>query len=142
MEQRASNWEYLFNPATGSVQARGSDGSFPPGPAFETSQFEPGGQLGFEEGNAEQYTWYVPQDVAAEASLMGGDAAAVAKLKTFFTQLNATRYAPYDWSGNEPGEWAPWLFDYLGAPAQTQRVGARHRRHRVCRRAGRRARQR
>ena len=122
MEQRASSWEYLFNPATGSVQARGSDGSFPPGPAFETSQFEPGGQLGFEEGNAEQYTWYVPQDVAAEASLMGGDAAAVAKLETFFTQLNATRYAPYDWSGNEPGEWAPWLFDYLGAPAQTQRV--------------------
>jgi len=53
---------------------------------------------------------------------MGGDAAAVAKLETFFTQLNATRYAPYDWSGNEPGEWAPWLFDYLGAPAQTQRV--------------------
>ena len=46
MEQRASNWEYLFNPATGYVQARGSDGSFPPGPAFETSQFEPGGQRG------------------------------------------------------------------------------------------------
>ena len=30
-EQRASNWEYEFNPATGYVQARGTDGSFPPG---------------------------------------------------------------------------------------------------------------
>ena len=53
---------------------------------------------------------------------MGGDQAAAAKLAAYFTQLNATRDAPYDWSGNEPGEWAPWAFDYFGAPAQTQRV--------------------
>jgi predicted alpha-1,2-mannosidase len=120
MMGRAANWEYLFNPATGFMGARGSDGSFPPGPAFQTSQFEPGGQLGFEEGNAVQYTWYVPQDLAALASLMGGDAEAASKLMTFFTSLNATRYAPYDWSGNEPGEWAPWMFDYFGAPERTQ----------------------
>ena len=31
MMRRASNWEYLFNPATGYIQARGNDGSFPPG---------------------------------------------------------------------------------------------------------------
>ena len=120
MMERASNWEYLFNPATGFMGARGSDGSFPPGPAFQTSQFEPGGQLGFEEGNAVQYTWYVPQDLAALASLMGGDAAATDKLLVFFTSLNASRFAPYDWSGNEPGEWAPWLFDYFGVPERTQ----------------------
>ena len=65
MMQRASNWEYLFNPATGYVQARGNDGSFPPGFAFEASQLEPGGQTGFEEGNAVQYTWSVPQNLAA-----------------------------------------------------------------------------
>ena len=46
---------------------------------------EPGGELGFEEGNAIQYTWSVPQDLSALASLMGGDAAGVAKLNTFFT---------------------------------------------------------
>ncbi len=120
MMKRAANWEYLFNPATGFMGARGSDGSFPPGPAFQTSQFEPGGQLGFEEGNAVQYTWYVPQDLSALASLMGGDAAATDKLLNFFTSLNASRFAPYDWSGNEPGEWAPWLFDYFGAPERTQ----------------------
>jgi putative alpha-1,2-mannosidase len=122
MSARAANWEYLFDPATGYLGARGPDGSFPPGPAFQASQLEPGGQTGFEEGNAVQYTWAVPEDLAAEASLMGGDAAATAKLETFFTQLNATRDTPYDWSGNEPGEWAPWLFDYFGAPDQTQRV--------------------
>ena len=62
----------------------------------------------------------MPQDLAALASLLGGDATAVSKLTTFFTSLNATRYAPYDWSGNEPGEWAPWMFDYFGAPERTQ----------------------
>ena len=44
------------------------------------------------------------------------------KLETFFSSLNATRDAPYDWSGNEPSEWAPWEFDYFGAPEQTQRA--------------------
>ena len=53
---------------------------------------------------------------------MGGDATARSKLGAFFTSLNATRDQPYDWSGNEPGEWAPWEFDWFGAPAETQRV--------------------
>jgi predicted alpha-1,2-mannosidase len=122
MRRRAANWEYEFDPATGYIQARGPDGSFPSGQAFEPSQLEPGGQTGFEEGNAVQYTWSVPQDLAGLAALMGGDQAAAAKLATFFTQLNASRTVPYDWSGNEPSEWAPWEFDYFGAPSQTQRV--------------------
>jgi len=120
MMQRSSSWEYLFNPATGYIQARGSDATFPPGQAFEASQLEPGGQTGFEEGNAVQYTWSVPQDLAGLASLMGGDAAAASRLQTFMSSLNATRNAPYEWSGNEPGEWAPWEFDYFGAPDETQ----------------------
>jgi predicted alpha-1,2-mannosidase len=122
MMRRTANWEYEFNPGTGSVQARGSDGSFPPGAAFDPAQFEPGGQTGFEEGNAAQYTWSVPQDLGALAALMGGDAGATSKLDGFFTSLNATRYGPNDWSGNEPSEWAPWEFDWFGAPEQTQRV--------------------
>ena len=121
MNQRAASWEYLFNPATGYVQARGADGSFPAGTAFEASQLEPGGQLGFEEGNAVQYTWSVPQDLSALASLMGGDAAATTKLEAFMSALNATRNSPEEWSGNEPDEWAPWEFDSFGAPDQTQR---------------------
>ncbi len=120
MMQRAHNWEYLFNPATGYIQARNSDGSFPPGPAFQSDLFEPGGEEGFEEGNAIQYTWAVPQDLAALENLMGGPAVASAKLETFFDQLNAGRFEPYDWSGNEPSLWSPWEFDYFGAPWQTE----------------------
>jgi predicted alpha-1,2-mannosidase len=122
MARRSASWEYLFNVSTGYVGARGDDGSFPPGPAFDPAQLEPGGQTGFEEGNAVQYTWSVPQNLAGLASLMGGDAEASAKLRTFVTALNATRDAPYDWSGNEPDEWAPWEFDWFGSPADTQRT--------------------
>lgn len=122
MMQRAHNWEYLFDPATGYIGARNSDGSFPPGPAFQSDLFEPGGELGFEEGNAIQYTWSVPQDLAALGDLMGGPAVAVAKLDTFFQQLNAGRFEPYDWAGNEPNLWSPWEYDYFGAPSETQGV--------------------
>ena len=122
MMQRAHSWEYLFNPATGYLGARSKDGSFPPGPAFQADQLEPGGQLGFEEGNAVQYSWSVPQDLAALSTLMGGDAATVAKLDTFFTSLNGTRNLPFDWAGNEPSLWTPWEYDYVGAPWRAQQV--------------------
>jgi hypothetical protein len=122
MMERAHNWQYLFNPVAGSIQGRNDDGSFPPGPAFQTSLFEPGGEVGFEEGNAAQYTWSVPQDLSALSSLMGGNARTVSALDLFFTQLNAGRYLPYDWSGNEPSLWTPWEYDYFGAPSSTQAV--------------------
>ena len=122
MMRRAHNWEYLFNPATRSIQARGPDGSFPPGPALNPSLFEAGGQQGFEEGNPVQYTWSVPQDLFALGNLMGGRASAVARLNTYFTHLNAARFAPFDWAGNEPDLGAPWAYDYFGAPWRTQQV--------------------
>jgi predicted alpha-1,2-mannosidase len=122
MMQRAQNWEYLFNPATGYIEARNADGSFPVGPAFQTSLLEAGGEVGFEEGNAIQYTWSVPQDLATLGSLMGGDTKAVAKLNAFFGRLNAGRDYPYDWAGNEPSLWTPWEYDYFGAPSRTQEV--------------------
>lgn len=121
---RGQNWQNLFDPATGYLAARQADGSFPPGPAFQPAspadQAQGVAQQGFEEGNAIQYTWAVPQNLAGLIGLMGGDQEAVAKLDTFFTQLNATRFAPYDWAGNEPGEWIPFEYDYAGQPWATQ----------------------
>ena len=46
----------------------------------------------------------------------------VAKLNTFFTQLNAGRKQPYDWAGDEPSLGIPWEYDYAGAPWRTQGV--------------------
>lgn len=122
MIQRSHNWQYLVNPTAGYIEGRNADGSFPEGPAFQSALFEPGGELGFEEGNAIQYTWSVPQDLYALGNLIGGSAKVVQKLDTFFTQLNAGRFKPYDWAGNEPSLWSPWEYDYFGEPWQTQEV--------------------
>lgn len=122
MMQRAHNWEYLVNPETGYIEGRNTDGTFPEGQAFQSDLFEPGGEQGFEEGNAIQYTWTVPQDLYALGNLIGGDASAVSKLDTFFTELNAGRYKPYDWAGNEPNLWTPWEYDFFGAPWKAQSV--------------------
>jgi predicted alpha-1,2-mannosidase len=123
---RAQNWENLFDPATGYLAARTADGSFPPGPAFQpassAAQAQGIAQEGFEEGNAVQYTWAVPQNLAGLFGLMGGDGVAVTKLNTFFTQINATRYAPYDWAGNEPSMSVPYDYDYAGEPWATESV--------------------
>ena len=114
----SQNWANLFNTSTGYIQPRDAQGAFPPGdPLAMNGGF---GQSGFQEGNAAQYTWMVPQNLAGLISGMGGDAAARARLDTFFTQLNAGPNAPNEWAGNEPNLDTPWAYDSAGAPWQTQ----------------------
>ncbi len=126
MLERAQDWESLFNPVTGFIEGRLSDDSFPPGPAFQPTPpllLALGqNQFGFQEGNALQYTWSVPQDLGALFALMGGQQAATQRLDQFLDETNAGPYLPYDWSGNEPDLWVPWEFDYSGAPWRTQQA--------------------
>jgi predicted alpha-1,2-mannosidase len=117
---RAQNWKNLINPATGWLSARRADGSFPTGPPFQPSPLEAIGQDGWEEGNSIQYTWSVPQNVRGLFDALGGNAAVVGKLDTFFTHLNTDRKEPYDWAGNEPSFGIPWEYDYAAAPWRTQ----------------------
>src|ERR1019366_929129 len=109
-------------PATGYLGGRRVDGTFPPGPAFQRSSLPGIGQVGFEEGNAIQYTWSVPQNLRGLFDALGGNAAVAAKLNTLFTHLNAGRKQPYDWAGDEPSLGTPWEYDYAGAPSRTQDV--------------------
>ena len=48
-------------------------GPFPPGPAFQRSPLPGIGQDGFEEGNAIQYTWSVPQNLRGLFDGLGGN---------------------------------------------------------------------
>src|SRR5256886_71066 len=69
---RSQNWANLFDTATGYVRPRDGDGAFPPGaPVPVGNGF---GQSGFQEGNAAQYTWMVPQNLRALADGIGGGA--------------------------------------------------------------------
>jgi predicted alpha-1,2-mannosidase len=119
--QRGQNWEQLLNPNNGYLQPRDGSGNFPNGNPL-TVGFGSFGQSGFQEGNAAQYNWAVPQNVTALVNLMGGQTQALSRLDTFFTELNAGPNEPYYWAGNEPDLQAPYLYDYLGAPYRTQQL--------------------
>ncbi len=119
---RAENWRHLVNPATHWLAARDASGRFPAGPAFQPSPLPGIGQDGWEEGNSIQYSWSVPQDLGGLIDAMGGNAVVVARLDRFFTRLNTSRKAPYDWAGNEPALGIPWVYDDAGAPWRTQDV--------------------
>jgi predicted alpha-1,2-mannosidase len=119
-QDRAQYWQNLFNPTTHSISPRNALGFFPQGPAV----FPPGkgcfSQVGFDEGNAEQYVWYVPQNVAGLVTALGGRDAVSARLDKFTSQLNVGPVEPYLWAGNEPNFSVPWLYNYIGQPWKTQ----------------------
>ncbi len=82
------------------------------------------------EGNAWQYSWYVPQDVAGLISAFGGDARFTAKLDQIFdAKVDPARFEDVEditgligWyaHGNEPGHLIAYLCDYAGRPWKTQ----------------------
>jgi predicted alpha-1,2-mannosidase len=118
--KRSQNWSNVFDTANGYVEPRDADGAFPSGPPVQTgSGF---GQNGFQEGNAAQYTWMVPQNLQGLVQGMGGEQAAAARLDTYFTQLNAGPNAPFQWQGNEIALDTPWAYNSIGQPWKTQEV--------------------
>ncbi|MCV7198463.1 GH92 family glycosyl hydrolase [Mycobacterium angelicum] len=120
-QNRAQYWQNLFNPSTGYISPRSLTGFFRNGPGFTKSPFG-FGQDGYDEGNAEQYVWWVPHNVAGLVTALGGRAAAAERLDRFTKKLNVGPNEPYLWAGNEPGFGVPWLYNYLGQPWKTQRT--------------------
>ena len=118
-QNRAQYWQNLFNPTTRYISPRSAAGFFRDGPGFveSASGF---GQDGFDEGNAEQYVWWVPQNVAGLVTALGGRQAVAGRLDRFTKKLNEGPNEPYLWAGNEPGFGVPWLYNYIGQPWKTQ----------------------
>jgi predicted alpha-1,2-mannosidase len=125
-EKRARNWRNSFDAKTGFVRARKTDGSFRT--PFDPTAINYGSD--YTEGNAWQYSWFVPQDQAALTTELGGDAATIAKLDAMFDYDNSK----LDYShtediagligqyihGNEPSHHVAYLYSYAGAPWRTQ----------------------
>ncbi|HEY8978159.1 MAG TPA: GH92 family glycosyl hydrolase [Streptomyces sp.] len=106
---RASgSWRNLVNPATGTLQPRAADGTWPPYDPAQTAEYV--------EGNGAQYAWLVPHDLPGLFATMGGTDAATARLDTFFTELNAGPHRPYAYLGNEPSFGTPWAYAYAARP--------------------------
>ncbi|MGJ6966794.1 lectin [Streptosporangium sp. G11] len=112
--RRAQNWRSLFNSGSKYLQPRNADTTFP---AFNPVQHNE-----YVEGNAAQYTWMVPYNHRGLFDAMGGNAAVLSRLDTFFTELNAGPDKPYAYLGNEPTLNTPWAYAYAGAPHKTQDI--------------------
>jgi predicted alpha-1,2-mannosidase len=111
---RAQNWQNIFNPATGYMQARLESGQWVPG-------FTPGTSTGFEEGTSSQYTPMVPFNLKALITAKGGDAAYVSFLDSLLSSLSNP--GPTNANLNdEPSIEIPWEYDYAGAPYKTQEI--------------------
>lgn len=119
---RAQNWQNIFDGRTGYPRPKDSSGAFPSGPGFVRPPPGQVGQDGFDEGNAAQYNYLVPQNMAGLITAAGGRAAINRRADDFFQQLNAGPNAPNQWSGNEIDFAAPWVYDYSGQPWKTQDV--------------------
>lgn len=112
---RAARWKNLFDPSTGYIRPRHRDGGW-------KTPFRPTNQRGYIEGNAAQYTFFVPHDPDGLAAALGGRARTIARLDDLFLQLNAGMRYPHFYIGNEPQFGTPYLYARLGAPAKTQAV--------------------
>lgn len=111
---RAQDWQNTFNPATGYVQAKQSNGQWVPG-------FTPSTGTGMVEGTASQYTPMVPFNLKALIAAKGGNQAYGKFLDSLFTSLAHPSGTNADLS-NEPSIEIPWEYDYIGQPWRTQKV--------------------
>ena len=109
---RAQDWENVFNPQTGYMQGKNSDGQFAAG-------FTPGTSNGFVEGTSAQYTPMVPFDLQQLIAARGGDAAYASYLDSLLDNITDPGGTNANLS-NEPSLEIPWEYDYLGQPWKTQ----------------------
>ncbi len=130
--KRAFNYKNVFNKDLGYVWMKNSDGSW-------RENFSPYGYSvflgpGFVEGNAWQYTWFVPHDQKGLLNLLGQETY-IKRLEEGFERSLPHRFnsehldenglvgvgiLPIN-HGNQPNMQAAYLFNYAGAPWLTQR---------------------
>jgi len=121
--KRAQYWKNNFNPQNGFMQPRINGAWKTP---FDANEVD---QKFYVEGNAWQYSFFVPQDVEGLATSMGGVDNFGAKLDEMFTttaKLTGTdlpditgligMYA----HGNEPSHHLAYLFNFTNTPDKTQ----------------------
>jgi len=124
--RQANAYKMLFDPETRYIRPRNPDGSF-------IENFNPMQPWrGFQEGNAFQYTWYVPHDPAGIIDLVGVDLFNE-RLEMMFVEARKSVFGGgeeidsfsgleklYN-HGNQPCLHNAWLFNYSGKPWLTQK---------------------
>lgn len=124
--KRARNWRNVFDPKTGFVRAKKSNGEFRT--PFNPVQSNFGSD--YTEGSAWQYSWYMPHDNAGLVKMLGGDAGLINKIdQVFDAKVDENVYAHMEdisglighyAHGNEPSHHVGYLYNFAGAPWKTQ----------------------
>nr|WP_083422244.1 GH92 family glycosyl hydrolase [Arsenicibacter rosenii] len=127
--KRSQNYKNIYNPEIGWMWNRTLDGKW--AEPVDILRYD----NGWEEGNAAQYTWFVPHDVPGLIKLMGGKEAFTQKLNTSFEKAQTHDFVSgksHDKEtleqfrrvfinyGNQPCMQTAFLFNYSGAPWLTQ----------------------
>ncbi len=123
---RSLGYKKVYDPESQFMRGRNSDGSLNPG--FDPT-FSSYGQSDYVEGNAWQYSWFVPHDVPGLIELMGGEESFVAKLDALFNvETSSHESKPLDITGligeyahgNEPSHHVAYLYNYTSQPEKGQ----------------------
>ena len=126
-EKRSQNWKILFNEKTGFVGAKDSEGNWKtPFDALHTAN------EGFIEGNAWNYSLYVPQDVSGLIEKMGGNKRFCEHVDSLFNMYLPDKYFAETEDvtregligcyvhGNEPSHHVAYMYNWAGMPWKTQ----------------------
>ena len=127
--EKSLRYKTYFDEEVGFMRGKNLDGSWlePFHPRFSAHWATP-----YVEGNAWQWTWYVPHDVKGLIELMGGKEAFADKLDSLFTTTSEVlgeeasaditgligQYA----HGNEPSHHIAYLFNEVDQPWRTQEI--------------------
>ena len=107
--KRARSYKNVYDPSVGYARQKHADGRW-------VKDFNPFSGRGYVEGNAWQYTWFVPQDVAGLIGLMGGRADFNRRLVEGLEKASPRFTSRTVNHGNQPNMQSSWLFNYSGAP--------------------------
>ena len=122
----SNGWKKLYDPSISYIRPRGEDGKF----IDSLDPFQP--WRGFQEGNAVQYTFYVPQDPKALIDTIACDRF-VNRLDSIFTlsepdffsggkTINAFAGVAAIYNhGNQPNLHISWMFNFTDKPYLTQK---------------------
>ena len=122
----SEGWKQIYDESTGYVRPKDKNGNF----VENFNPYQP--WRGFQEGNAVQYTFYVPHN-PEELIQMIGEERFVEKLDSIFTiaqqfifgggtNINAFSGLENVYNhGNQPCLHIPWLFNYTSRPSLTQK---------------------
>lgn len=119
--KRSQNWKNLFDWETGFIRPKKNGGWDKPFDPREVNN-------NFTEGNAWQYTFFVPQDIQGMIDAYCGPEKFEAKLDEMFNseskttgreQVDVTGLIGQYAHGNEPSHHMAYLYNYIGKPEKT-----------------------